>query len=284
VSRFVAGTGRRDENGNLRTRRRPADIVSAPPTRRLRATATTRTTASWVGHPAPRRPTNSVSEAAPLEPRAQAWMAWREHSRVTTDELVAYVARMPRRVAKKPAAVFQLHVELEDVTPPVWRRLLVPSNITLGDLHIALNEAIGWTNSHLHQFILRNRRFGDVTMPDAEELALEDERKVRLDALLGEKQCIEYEYDFGDAWRHEVKVEKTLEFDARLSYPLCVGGARACPPEDCGGAGGYEHLLEVLQDEKDPEYDDTITWVGGYFDPEGFDANRTNARLRERCR
>lgn len=150
---------------------------------------------------------------------------------------------MPKRVAKKPADVFQLHVKLEDVTPPVRRKLLVPSNITLGDLHTAVNEVMGWTNSHLHQFILRDRRFGDVTMPDSEELELEDERKVRLDALIGEKQSIEYEYDFGDGWLHQIKVDKKVAFDARLPYPLCVGGAYACPPEDCGGAGGYEHLL-----------------------------------------
>lgn len=180
--------------------------------------------------------------------------------------------------------MFRLHLELEDVTPPVWRKLLVPSNITLADLHAALNEVMGWTNSHLHQFILRDRRFGDVTMPDSEELELEDERKVRLEALIGEGQSIGYEYDFGDGWLHRVEVEKKLEFDARLPYPLCVGGARACPPEDCGGAGGYEHLLEVLQDEKDEEHDDLVTWVGGHFDPDGFDVNRTNAGLLERCR
>jgi Plasmid pRiA4b ORF-3-like protein len=180
--------------------------------------------------------------------------------------------------------VFRLHVELEDVTPPIWRKVLVPSNITLADLHTTLNEVMGWTNSHLHQFILRDRRFGDVTMPDSEELELEDERKVCLDALIGEKQRVGYEYDFGDGWLHRVEVEKKLELDARLLYPLCVGGARACPPEDCGGPGGYEHLLEVLKDEKDEEYDDLVTWVGGHFDPEGFDVNRTNSGLRERCR
>lgn len=179
--------------------------------------------------------------------------------------------------------MFQLNVRLEDVEPPVSRKLLVPSNITLADLHAAVNEVMGWTNSHLHQFILRDRRFGDATMDDTEELELEDERKVRLDSLIGEGQSIEYEYDFGDGWLHDVKVEKKLEFDGRLPYPLCVGGARACPPEDCGGPGGYEHLLEVLKDKKDPEHDDTITWVGGHFDPEGFDVNRTNAGLRERC-
>jgi hypothetical protein len=190
---------------------------------------------------------------------------------------------MPRRAVKKPTAVYRLHVELEGVAPPVWRKLLVPSNVTLADLHTALNEVMGWTNSHLHQFTLRDRRFGDVSMPDAEELELEDERKVRLEALVGVGQHLRYDYDFGDGWQHHVEVEKMLEVDARLAYPLCVGGARACPPEDCGGPGGYEHLLEVLQDEEDEEHDDLVAWVGGHFDPEGFDVNRTNAGLRERC-
>ena len=126
--------------------------------------------------------------------------------------------------------MFRLHVRLEDVEPPVSRKLLVPSNITLADLHAAVNEVMGWTNSHLHQFILRDRRFGDATMDDTEELELEDERKVCLDTLIGEGQSIEYEYDFGDGWLHDVRVEKKLEFDGRLPYPLCVGGARACPP------------------------------------------------------
>lgn len=195
---------------------------------------------------------------------------------------------MPKRSSKpspkKSTDAFRLHVELEGVAPRVWRKLLVPSSVALADLHTALNEAMGWTNSHLHQFILRDRRFGDVTMPDAGELDFEDERKVRLDALIGEGQSIGYEYDFGDGWRHHVEVEKKLPLDHRLSYPLCLGGARACPPEDCGGPGGYEHLLGILRDGKNREYDDTITWVGGHFDPEGFDVNRTNAALRERCR
>ena len=189
---------------------------------------------------------------------------------------------MPKKT-KKPLIAFRLHVELEDNDPPVWRKLLVPSNITLAQLHTALNEVMGWTNSHLHQFILRDRRFGDRTMPDADELEFEDERKVRLEELSGEGQNIEYEFDFGDAWLHLVE-EKKLELDDRLTYPLCVGGARACPPEACGGPGGYARLSAVLRDKPDPEHDELTTWIGGHFDPKGFDVNRTNAGLRERCR
>lgn len=179
--------------------------------------------------------------------------------------------------------MFQLRVTLEDVAPPVWRTLLVPSTITLTALHVVVNEAMGWADSHLHQFVLRDRRFGDLSMPDAgDDLGLEDERKHRLDELIGKGQSIGYEYDFGDGWSHEVKVEKTVELDGRFVYPLCVGGARACPPEDCGGPGGYEHLLEVLKNSKAEDHDDLVAWVGGHFDPEGFDVNRINAALRER--
>lgn len=191
---------------------------------------------------------------------------------------------MPKRTRKALTNIFQLHVELEDISPPVWRKVLVPSNITLAALHTALNELMGWTNSHLHQFLLRDRIFGDKRADDFGELEFEDEKKFCLDDLIGEGQVISYEYDFGDGWTHHVKVEKKLEFDRRLAYPLCVAGARACPPEDCGGPPGYESLVAKLRDPKDAEHDDLVTWVGGFFDPEGFDVNRTNNGLRERCR
>ncbi len=190
---------------------------------------------------------------------------------------------MPKR--KAAAAVFRLHVELEDVSPPVWRKVLVPSNITLRDLHITINELMGWTNSHLHRFVLRDRTFGDFKVAKITgdvDLHLEDEKKFRLDELLRVGQLITYEYDFGDGWRHRVEVEKRLEPDDRVAYPLCTGGARACPPEDVGGPGGYEHLLAVLQDEKAEEHDDLVAWVDGFFDPEGFDVNRTNQALQEK--
>lgn len=193
------------------------------------------------------------------------------------------VKRLPK-TKSKPASVFQLHVELEDVEPPVWRRVLVPSNVTLAALHATLNEVMGWTDSHLHQFRLRDRLFGDVTMPDAEELAFEDERKVQLADLVGLGNTIAYEYDFGEGWVHQVKIEKLLPFDERLRYPLCIGGARACPPEDCGGVGGYEDLLESIKNPKAEEHSNSLMWVGGHFDGEGFDVNRTNQALWSRLR
>lgn len=184
------------------------------------------------------------------------------------------------RTRKGSGSVFQLKVTLNEVEPLIWRRLLVPADLSLGALHFVLNEAMGWTNSHLHSFTLRDRTFGDPRLDEDDELGFEDERKVKLENLVGERQTLRYEYDFGESWEHEVLVEKQLEADPRLSYPLCIGGARACPPEDCGGVAGYASLVDGLADPAASEHDDLLTWVGGHFDPEAFDCNRTNQARR----
>lgn len=187
---------------------------------------------------------------------------------------------MAKRILKpKPKKIFQLHIELDGVVPPIWRRVLVPESITLAELHNLLNEVMGWSDSHLHQFRLRDRLFGDLSHDPDDELGFEDEREVELSELVGAGNTIDYEYDFGDGWLHRVKVEKLLPFDPRLRYPLCVGGARACPPDDCGGVGGYGNFLEAIRNPKHSEHDNSLTWVGGFFDPEGFDANRVNWAL-----
>jgi hypothetical protein len=186
---------------------------------------------------------------------------------------------MVKRVRKTTPSVFQLRVTLKYVEPAIWRRLLVPADITLGKLHFVLNEVMGWTDSHLHSFGFADRKFGDPQLDDDGELDFEDERKVKLAGLVRTGQSLRYDYDFGDSWVHEVLVEKQLEADERLSYPLCIGGARACPPEDCGGVPGYERLVGVLANSDDDEHDELVSWVGGHFDPEGFDVNRTNHAL-----
>ena len=143
---------------------------------------------------------------------------------------------MPRRPSPAPRSIFQLKVTLEGIKPLVWRRLLVPSDIALHKLHAVLQQVMGWTSSHLHQFSLRDRRLGpissDEVMPD---LDMEDERKVRLQELIGPGQSLRYEYDFGDGWLHLVLVEQRLEPDPRLPYPLCIDGAHACPPRTVAG-------------------------------------------------
>jgi hypothetical protein len=181
---------------------------------------------------------------------------------------------------RKLVDVYQLKVTLTETAPPVWRRLLLPSGVTLKTLHGILQAAMGWEDSHLHCFEFGDRRLGMVGVEeDAEDL--EDERRTRLSTLLQRKgDELVYRYDYGDDWEHRVVLESRMPPDERIHYPLCIGGARACPPEDCGGPHAYEDLLRVLASPKDPQHDELLSWVGGYFDPESFDANAVNRSLR----
>lgn len=178
----------------------------------------------------------------------------------------------------KPSTVYQLKVTLLDIRPPIWRRLQVPASITMEKLHYALQDALGWTNSHLHQFVLGADRFGMRLIDEDRELL--DERKYRLKDLVGEKSRFAYEYDFGDGWEHLVVVEKVLPAAPDTRYPLCLAGKRACPPEDCGGPFAYADFLVALSDPADPRHDELLEWIGGPFDPERFDLTDVNSALR----
>lgn len=185
---------------------------------------------------------------------------------------------MRKQSEKDP--VFQIKVNLTQVKPAVWRRLLLRADTSLAELHFVLNEAMGWSCAHLHSFSNGERTFVDPELEEGETTTdHEDEREVELSALVDVGEKLKYVYDFGDNWEHEIVIEKRLPVDERLSYPLCVGGERACPPEDCGGPGGYEHLLQVLAKPSHEEHDELLAWLGGYFDPASFDANRTNAAI-----
>jgi hypothetical protein len=116
-------------------------------------------------------------------------------------------------------------------------------------------------------------------MPE-EDYDVEDERKLTLgQAAPGAKKKFTYEYDFGDSWKHEFLVEKVLEPESGVTYPLCVEGSRACPPEDCGGVRGYEEFLEVIMDPRNPEHDSMLVWAGGKFHPEEFGREAVNRKL-----
>ena len=175
----------------------------------------------------------------------------------------------------KPTTIYQLKVTLKHVKPAVWRRLQVPCEITMAKLHSVLQDALGWTNSHLHQFVIGERRIG---MKGIDEFSddLEDEKRIKLSRIAFEKLCFIYEYDFGDGWEHEVLVEKVLPAVDGVRYPTCIAGKRACPPEDCGGVGGYERLLEIIADPKHEEHADMIEWLGRPFDPDAFDVIEVN--------
>lgn len=180
----------------------------------------------------------------------------------------------------KVKRIYRIKVTLEDTTPAVWRRLLVSADTTLANFHHVLQVAMGWTDSHLHCFETWSGRYG---MKGIEEDAddLKDERRVKLSAVLPTKGArLSYQYDYGDDWQHLVELEDALHPDPRLQYPLCTGGSRACPPEDCGGTSGYDELCRVLKSPGDEEHDGMLTWVGGFFDPAGFDANAVNRAFR----
>ncbi len=177
---------------------------------------------------------------------------------------------------REPTRIYQLKVTLLGLRPPVWRRILVPSNVSLPRLHDILQIAMGWTDSHLHAFSVDGRSFGE---PDP-DLDMENERSWRLNQLLKQpKDKLVYEYDFGDNWQHQVLLEKILEPEPGVSYPVLVAGKRAAPPEDVGGIWGYAEFLDAIADPSHPEHEEYLDWVGEEFDPEAFDVEEANRAL-----
>lgn len=175
--------------------------------------------------------------------------------------------------------VYQFKITMKRISPPIWRRIVVPSSYTFWDLHVAIQDAMGWTNSHLHSFRRMIDRRDWVTIEPPSEEFIEGfgpkplpERKEKIASWFSkDAKTFIYTYDFGDDWEHEVKFEKILPANAKIKYPLCFDGERACPPEDCGGSYGYEELLEIIKNPKHEEHEETMEWLGGGFDPELFD-------------
>jgi len=191
--------------------------------------------------------------------------------------------QLPTTSRPKPIA---LRVELHEVTPLVWRRVLVSNQWTLASLHGYLQWVMGWTDSHAHEF-----EIGEGTVaPDwwIDEVGLDtdtskyrDERRVSVAAVvsqLGSRGEFEYRYDMGDGWRHRIVIESppALATDTDLALPVCLSGENACPPEDVGGPPGYELFLQILGDREHEQHEDMVRWIGGVFDPKGFDLNRIN--------
>jgi len=189
---------------------------------------------------------------------------------------------MPKAMPPSEMPVYQMKVTLKGSKPPIWRRIQVGSWITLENLHCILQEVMGWENAHLHQFEMGKKTYGEPN-PEYEDLGLEviDEATVRLGEVVKKsKDRFLYEYDFGDSWYHEVRVEKVLPREQQKKYPVCLAGKRACPPEDCGGLWGYYDLLEAIQNADHPDHEQVLEWVGGEYDPEEFDIDEVNRRLK----
>ncbi|HHY32978.1 MAG TPA: plasmid pRiA4b ORF-3 family protein [Firmicutes bacterium] len=177
------------------------------------------------------------------------------------------------------ARVYQLKVTLRGIRPPIWRRLLVPGDVTLADLHEILQVAMDWEDYHAWEFRVGRELFG---IPDPSGwVEFQDAAESRLDEVVRQpKTKFQYIYDFGDNWVHDILVEKILPPEPGVDYPLCTGGKRAAPPEDCGGIFGYLEKLEIIQNPGHPEYEDSVEWLGESYDPEQFNPDLINERLR----
>lgn len=179
--------------------------------------------------------------------------------------------------------VHRLKVTLRGVRPPVWRRIEVGSDFTLGSLAPVLEAATGWDGSHLHAFDAGGVRYQahDEFLHDHRGVRSEDTARV-CDVLPAVGAKMRWEYDFGDGWEHDVVVEAIEALRVGQVVPACVGGARACPPEDCGGAWGYAELLEARSDRNHPRHEDSSEWLPASFDPEAFDAGAANRAMQAR--
>jgi hypothetical protein len=186
------------------------------------------------------------------------------------------------KVAVKDS-LHQLKITLAWTNPEIWRRVVVPSGTTLDIFHQIIQAAMGWHSCHLYQFVAGKRPnlvyYGSSDF--AERGEMEDDSLVSIADLAPKARSkFRYEYDFGDSWIHEILTEKILPPDPSIKHPVCLDGANACPPEDCGGVGGFYNMVEALQDPNHPEHDDFADWIDEGWNPEVFDLNGVNAKLR----
>jgi hypothetical protein len=177
--------------------------------------------------------------------------------------------------------VYQIKVTLSDSKPPIWRRVLVADGTTLLQLHTILQTVMGWADYHLHMFTINGQIYGDPEDDEYGDMGTKNESRFKLNQLVGREGFkFRYEYDFGDSWLHDLLVEKILSAEKNTHYPVCVVGKRACPPEDSGGVGGYEEILEARTNSKHPQHREYKEWIGENFDPEHFDLDEVNNVLR----
>lgn len=208
---------------------------------------------------------------------------------------------------------YHLRITLQGTKPPIWRRVAVPSDVTLEQLHEIVQIVMGWTDSHLHHFLLHDkslkqgpaaiarlygegrwdeiftasrgiRVFVPATTPlgDPTEMDGENESAVTLAEVCPKvKSKLTYEYDFGDGWKHIIEVQKIVPAALKHGekYPMCLAGKGACPPEDCGGVSGYYHLLDVIADENHEDHAEMVEWLEDDFDPSVFDIDAVNEAL-----
>ncbi|PTY07576.1 hypothetical protein DB347_04895 [Opitutaceae bacterium EW11] len=181
---------------------------------------------------------------------------------------------------KNTEKVFSLRLSVVGCSPRIWRRLLVRESMWLTRLHDCIQIAFDWFDYQTHVFALDDLKYGNPFRKD--ELAVEDDRDVTLaDIDLGTRDRLFYEYHFGEGWQVEIRVEKAVPLEKGAAYPLCTGGERAGPPEDCGGLEAYHDMLACI---KEPNTDlgrEWLEWLGPNFDPAVCDLEKINKALRK---
>lgn len=167
--------------------------------------------------------------------------------------------------------IYQFKIDLKDIKPKIWRRVLVPSSFTLKKLHAVIQECFGWGDCHLYAFDIFGEQYDD---------EIPRSLTMKLNKLnLAVKKKFTYLYDFGDSWEHNIVLENILPDDGSKNFPYCVAGECAAPPEDCGGPPGYEHLLEVICDQNHEDHEEMMEWLGESFVPELCDIKKMNEQL-----
>ncbi len=181
---------------------------------------------------------------------------------------------------KKFKRIYQFKITLWDSKQPIWRRIQVPEAYTFWDLHVAIQDAMGWSDYHLHLFEIVDPSTGmkcEIGIPEKEYdeygETLPGWKQKIADYISMEYPKLDYVYDFGDNWKHKIQLEKILPRKKDVNYPRCIKGKRACPPEDCGGIWGYEEFLKAIKDPKHEEHKEMLEWIGGKFDSEHCDVN-----------
>ena len=180
--------------------------------------------------------------------------------------------------------LYQLKVTVQGTRPPIWRRIVVRSDMKLHRLHRVIQDVMGWYDCHLHHFLTDSARYSE---PDPDEFdfgfgppTLNEKRYTVSHLAAVEKSKFIYEYDFGDGWQHKIVLEKILPPDESFKHPVCLAGVNACPPEDCGGIGGYDNLKEILANPEHSEHEQMKMWLDRDFDPALFDLDGVNVVLR----
>ena len=197
---------------------------------------------------------------------------------------MAHVVPIPKQTAKRtprPKLVHQFLVVLSGTNPLVWRRIQVPEKYSFWDLHVAIQDAMGWLDYHLHEFRLLDAAernvvsIGIPTDDEPEDRPVVSGWQVPLSKFFDQRNWhappATYAYDFGDDWQHVLVHEGFESADDNTKYPRCVAGDGRCPPEDCGGVHGYAEFLQVIADPEHEEHESTLRWAGGAFDPAAFD-------------